>query len=148
MSRATPATSSISTAWQPAWASSAPHVRGPWLRASAAGTAPDRVRKDQALLLRNQLHGIGVEFHPINWLMVRAAPIEIQLPVIILEKVGIPELEASGNALEGLRQRIFRAAEIAVLPNGRGTQIEEAIDRADIGRTANAGRFCLAWFRP
>ena len=118
------------------------------MRTSAAGTAPDRVRKDQTLLLRNQLHGFGIELHPIDWLMVRAAPIEIQLPVIIPEEVGIPELEASGDALEGLRKRFLRAAEIAVLPNGRGTQIEESIDRADIGRAANAGRFCLAWFRP
>ena len=148
MSLATPAASSIATAWQPAWAASAPHVKGPWLRTSAAGTAPDRVRKDQTLLLRNQLHGFGIELHPIDRLMVRAAPIEIQLPAIIPEEVGIPEPEASGNALEGLRQRIFRAAEIAVLPIGRCTQIEESLDRADIGRAANAGRFCLAWFRP
>jgi len=56
--------------------------------------------------------------------MVRAAPVKIQLPAIILEKVGIPEPEASGDALEGLRQRIFRAAEIAVLLIGRCTQIE------------------------
>ena len=91
---------------------------------------------------------------PAAWFRDRAPPHKLAhgsscpskdtASVIILEKVGIPEPETSGNALEGLRQRIFRAAENAVLPNGRGTQIEEA----DIGRAANAGRFCLAWFRP
>ena len=72
-----------------------------------------RMSLDEFHRLMKLMHGLRIKLRAPDRRNAVAAPVKIQLSVIIQEQVGIPEIKGAGNPLVRSVQHIFGAVEVA-----------------------------------
>ena len=71
-----------------------------------------RVSVDEPYRLPQRLHGIRIQFHTIQRLVVGASPVKIQSSVIIYEEIRVPEGEGPRDFLVRSMQNILGSIEV------------------------------------
>ena len=90
------------------------------------------VLPEHGLALPDRQHGLRVDLNAPNGFLIGAAPVEVHPTVVILEHIGIPEVEGAGEGLERLCQRIGAGVEGAGLSPPGGAEHHPSADGAHI----------------
>ena len=97
------------------------------------------IHPEHDLAFGKGLHGLWVQFHAPDGRDVGAAPVQIQPPVVIQKKVGIPEGKGAGDFLKGLVDRVLCAVEIADFVSSGSTEIQPIAHGPHVRRVIENG---------